>query len=127
MMGISALTGCAALVYICALCSIVELERPAQYHTDPKIPYHTFRPGLPAGIIDHDLGSGKSSKGGSKKASNSEKIPIIEGVISKVSDTSISMFLSSKEDANHPELPSRCRMWVVTLFKYLKACVASYI
>ncbi|KAH9816791.1 P-loop containing nucleoside triphosphate hydrolase protein [Melampsora americana] len=87
----------------------IELERPAQYHTDPKIPYHTFRPGLPAGIIDHDLSSGKA-KGVNTKTSKLDKITIIEGVVSKVSDTSITLFLSSNQDSNPPELPARCRI-----------------
>lgn len=91
--------------------SIIELERPAQFHTDPKIPYHTFRSGIPAGIIDHDLGSGKSSKS-INKTLHADKIPIIEGVVSKVTETSISLHLSSKQDSSPPELPARCRMCV---------------
>ncbi|KAH9456570.1 hypothetical protein MJO28_006630 [Puccinia striiformis f. sp. tritici] len=39
--------------------TMVEFERPGQYHTDPKLPYHTLRSGVPVGIIDHELGSKK--------------------------------------------------------------------
>ncbi|WAR52259.1 hypothetical protein PtB15_1B700 [Puccinia triticina] len=87
--------------------TIVELERPAQYHTDPKLPYHTLRSGVPVGLIDHEVGSSKSSK---KGAASFDKLKMIEGVVSKVTETSIAMTISSKEDSDQLELPARCRL-----------------
>ncbi|PLW33036.1 hypothetical protein PCANC_20543 [Puccinia coronata f. sp. avenae] len=87
---------------------IVELERPAQYHTDPKLPYHTLRSGVPVGIIDHEVGSSKPSKKGSD---SSDKLEIMEGVVSKVTETSIAVTISShREDSDQLELPARCRL-----------------
>ncbi|CAH7670226.1 P-loop containing nucleoside triphosphate hydrolase protein [Phakopsora pachyrhizi] len=86
--------------------TVIELERPAQFHTDPKLPYHSFRPGVPAGIIDHDLGSSKSTA----KSSEKKDLKVIEGVISRVSDTSLSIIMASKDDQSQLEIPTRCRI-----------------
>ncbi|KAI9601295.1 hypothetical protein H4Q26_001109 [Puccinia striiformis f. sp. tritici PST-130] len=89
--------------------TIVELERPAQYHTDPKLPYHTLRSGVPVGIIDHELGSKKPSR--KSPTSSDKELKMIEGVVSKVTETSIAVTISSlKEDSDQLELPARCRL-----------------
>ncbi|KNZ63233.1 uncharacterized protein VP01_116g6 [Puccinia sorghi] len=87
--------------------TIVELERPAQYHTDPKLPYHVLRSGVPVGIIDHLVGSSKPSK---KNSAPHDKFEVIEGVVSKVSETSIAVTIGSlKDDSDQLELPARCQ------------------
>ncbi|KAA1098842.1 hypothetical protein PGT21_015703 [Puccinia graminis f. sp. tritici] len=90
--------------------TIVELERPAQYHTEPKLPYHTLRSGVPVGIIDNEVGSTKSSRK-SSASSSGDKLKVVEGVVSRVTETSIAMTVSSlKDDADQLELPARCRL-----------------
>ncbi|MBW0485446.1 hypothetical protein O181_025161 [Austropuccinia psidii MF-1] len=86
--------------------TIIELERPAQYHTDPKLPYHALRSGVPVGIIDHDIGSSKLGK----KKLDSSQFQIFEGVVSKVNDLSLSVTIRSKDDSSQLELPARCRV-----------------
>jgi len=88
--------------------TIVELERPAQYHTDPKLPYHVLRSGVPVGIIDHLVGASKPSK---KNSAPHDKLQVIEGVVSKVSETCIAVTIGSlKDDSDQLELPARCRL-----------------
>jgi hypothetical protein len=58
----------------------VELEQSAQYYTDPKLPRQTLRSGVPVGVINHEVGS---SKPFNKSSAFSDKMQILEGVVSK--------------------------------------------
>jgi hypothetical protein len=65
---------------------------------------------VPVGIIANEVGSTKSSKK-SSASSSGDTLKLIEGVVSKVTETSIAMTVSSlKEDADQLELPARCRL-----------------
>ncbi|KAF9224765.1 P-loop containing nucleoside triphosphate hydrolase protein [Gyrodon lividus] len=96
--------------------TLVELERPAAYHSVPLFPPHTFRPGDLA-RIEENISSGPQKKTGGKgkKAQTTDLDPkssrATEGVVYKVTDTRIVIAVdppdSSDVDLGFPE---RCRI-----------------
>ncbi|KAI0647054.1 P-loop containing nucleoside triphosphate hydrolase protein [Trametes meyenii] len=74
--------------------TLVELERPAAYHTTPLFPPHSLRPGDLARIEEHTTASSQKKSTKPKKAGVSEKSDGIEGVVYKVAP--VFQLLSSK-------------------------------
>ncbi|KAI0780930.1 P-loop containing nucleoside triphosphate hydrolase protein [Trametes elegans] len=93
--------------------TLVELERPAAYHTTPVFPPHSLRPGDLARIEEHTTSTVQKKTAKPKKAGTAEKAKNdgVEGVVYKVSDTKIVIAAdppeTSGEDLN---LPDRCRV-----------------
>ncbi|KAF5392749.1 hypothetical protein D9757_000845 [Collybiopsis confluens] len=82
--------------------SLVELERPSAYHTNPIFPPHTLRPGDLARIE-----ANITAKINKKSATPDSKDSAVEGVVYKVSDTRIVIAVDNEDDLN---LPERCRV-----------------
>ncbi|KAJ3973634.1 AAA domain-containing protein [Lentinula raphanica] len=81
--------------------TLVELERPSAYHTNPIFPPHSLRTGDIARIEPNATPKSK------KPSSTDIKDAAVEGVIYKVSDTRIVLAVDSEHDLN---LPERCRL-----------------
>ncbi|KAJ3818720.1 P-loop containing nucleoside triphosphate hydrolase protein [Lentinula raphanica] len=77
--------------------TLVELERPSAYHTNPIFPPHSLRTGDIARI---EPNANPKSK---KPSSTDIKDAAVEGVIYKVSDTRIVLAVDSEHDLNLPE------------------------
>ncbi|KAI9435234.1 P-loop containing nucleoside triphosphate hydrolase protein [Russula earlei] len=93
--------------------TLVELERPAAYHTITIFPPHTLRPGDLASIEENVVSNARSKK--STKSTRTpvrEKLkPAVDGVIYKVSDSRITVAIgSSHSDLSDFEFPERCRV-----------------
>lgn len=90
--------------------TLVELERPAAYHSSSAFPPHTFRPGDLARIEANVATSGSSRK--PKKPGPEElKGAQPEGVVYKVSDTRIVIAIDSSDSTSDDlDLPERCRV-----------------
>ncbi|KAG6914845.1 hypothetical protein DXG01_014977 [Tephrocybe rancida] len=87
--------------------TLVELERPAAYHTNPAFPPHTFRPGDLARIESNVSSTAKKIK----KPSTDETRSQPEGVVYKVSDSRIVIAVDSSETSSEDlDLPERCRV-----------------
>ncbi|KAL7283392.1 hypothetical protein ACG7TL_002822 [Trametes sanguinea] len=92
--------------------TLVELERPAAYHSTPIFPPHSLRPGDLARIDEHTASTTKKASK-PKKTGTAEKTKDdgVEGVVYKISDTRIVIAVdppeTSGEDLN---LPDRCRV-----------------
>ncbi|KAF8153052.1 P-loop containing nucleoside triphosphate hydrolase protein [Crassisporium funariophilum] len=90
--------------------TLVELERPSAYHTNPAFPPHTFRPGDLA-RIEANLSSSSSTKKPKSSASAETKRAQAEGVVYKVSDTRIVVAVEASESSSDElDLPERCRV-----------------
>ncbi|KAF9242318.1 AAA domain-containing protein [Melanogaster broomeanus] len=96
--------------------TLVELERPAGYHSSPLFPPHTFRPGDLARIEDN-ISSGPQKKigGKGKKAQATEldakSSRIAEGVVYKVTDTRIVIAVDPSDSSDADlDLSERCRV-----------------
>ncbi|KAG6849713.1 hypothetical protein H0H93_006096 [Arthromyces matolae] len=89
--------------------TLVELERPAAYHTSQTFPPHSFRPGDLARIEPNVSSTAKKTKKPVEKEDARGDQP--EGVVYKVSDTrivvAVDMSDASSEDI---DLPERCRL-----------------
>jgi len=84
--------------------SLVELERPAAYHTSQSLPPHTIRPGDLARLTEPS--SEKPSK--SKKDVQKQEI---DGVVSKVTETKIVLAVQTRNDTSDDfDIPQRCHL-----------------
>ncbi|KAI0362103.1 P-loop containing nucleoside triphosphate hydrolase protein [Trametes cingulata] len=90
--------------------TLVELERPAAYHSTPIFPPHSLRPGDLARIEEHTASTAQKKASKPKKnAGTTDKARDdgVEGVVYKVSDTKIVIAVdppeTSGEDLNIPE------------------------
>ncbi|KAJ3918394.1 P-loop containing nucleoside triphosphate hydrolase protein [Lentinula edodes] len=81
--------------------TLIELERPSAYHTNPTFPPHNLRTGDLARIEANITTKSK------KQASTDTKDSTVEGVVYKVSDTRIVLAVDSEDDLG---LPERCRL-----------------
>ncbi|KAJ3719124.1 AAA domain-containing protein [Lentinula guzmanii] len=81
--------------------TLVELERPSAYHTNPIFPPHNLRTGDIARI---EANAATKSK---KPLTTDIKDTTVEGVVYKVSDTRIVLAVDSEDDLS---LPERCRL-----------------
>ncbi|KAJ4496074.1 AAA domain-containing protein [Lentinula edodes] len=81
--------------------TLIELERPSAYHTNPTFPPHNLRTGDLARIEANITTKSK------KQASTETKDSTVEGVVYKVSDTRIVLAVDSEDDLG---LPERCRL-----------------
>ncbi|KAI0293908.1 P-loop containing nucleoside triphosphate hydrolase protein [Russula brevipes] len=118
--------------------TLIELERPAAYHTITNFPPHTFRyersrPGDLASIEENVASTGRSKKSAkSKGVPVRDKIkPAIDGVVYKVSDSRIIIAIdSSRSDLGDFEFPERCRVLKLanstTFDRKVLVLVASY-
>ncbi|KIJ28163.1 hypothetical protein M422DRAFT_61944 [Sphaerobolus stellatus SS14] len=85
--------------------SLIELERPAAYHTTPIFPPHTLRTGDLARIDEHASGVTKKSKVTKDTSAKS----VIEGVVYKVSNTRIVLAVDPPSSSNEDlDIPDRC-------------------
>lgn len=98
--------------------SLVELHRPAAYHTETNLPAHSFRSGDVVAIVDEAEGSGSGgSKKGKGKSAVAGESSDIDGVVTRVTDTKIVVAIGSRRrgagggaaDADSG-LPTRCRV-----------------
>ncbi|KAF5384145.1 hypothetical protein D9615_003261 [Tricholomella constricta] len=88
--------------------TLVELERPSAYHTNPAFPPHTFRPGDLA-RIEANVSANPVKK--AKKVAEDTKGAQPEGVVYKVSDTRIVVAVDSSDTSSEDlDLPERCRV-----------------
>ncbi|KAI0374894.1 P-loop containing nucleoside triphosphate hydrolase protein [Pilatotrama ljubarskyi] len=90
--------------------TLVELERPAAYHSTPIFPPHSLRPGDLARIEEHTASTAQKKTAKPKKtAGTTDKTRDdgVEGVVYKVSDAKIVIAVdppeTSGEDLNIPE------------------------
>ncbi|KAG6860240.1 hypothetical protein C0995_013786 [Termitomyces sp. Mi166 len=88
--------------------TLVELERPAAYHTSPTFPPHTLRPGDLARI---EANASSVTKKAKKPTAEETKGSQPEGVVYKVSDTRIVIAVDSSDPSSEDlDLPERCRV-----------------
>ncbi|TBU35975.1 P-loop containing nucleoside triphosphate hydrolase protein [Dichomitus squalens] len=94
--------------------TLVELERPAAYHSSPLFPPHTLRPGDLARIEEHTSSAAAPKKvAKTKKSGPAEKGKGdgVEGVVFKVSDARIVIAVDPPETGGEElDLPDRCRV-----------------
>lgn len=90
--------------------TLVELERPAAYHTSPIFPPHTFRNGDLARIEPNVVSATKKPK--KPVAGGSDTKPQqVEGVVYRVSDTKIVIAVDPSDTSSDDlDLPERCRV-----------------
>ncbi|KAF8065235.1 P-loop containing nucleoside triphosphate hydrolase protein [Lyophyllum atratum] len=89
--------------------TLVELERPTAYHTNPAFPPHTIRAGDLARIEANVVAN--AAKKAKKTATEETKGSQPEGVVYKVSDTRIVIAVDSSDTAAEDlDLPERCRV-----------------
>ncbi|KAJ4489956.1 AAA domain-containing protein [Lentinula aciculospora] len=81
--------------------TLVELERPSAYQSNPIFPPHNLRTGDLARIEANDAAKSK------KPVSTDIKESTVQGVVYKVSDTRIVLAVDSEDDLS---LPERCRL-----------------
>lgn len=113
-----------------ALRRLIELERPAAYHSSPHFPPHSLRPGDIVQIEDngHDPTQGKQASKGKGKGKGSgdggdrQGTSAVSGVVYRVSDSKIIVAASSGKQhgssstsndgagSGMPELPHRVRV-----------------
>ncbi|KAJ3509315.1 hypothetical protein NMY22_g16336 [Coprinellus aureogranulatus] len=90
--------------------TLVELERPAAYHTSPIFPPHTFRNGDLARIEPNVVAATKKVKKPASGAADT-KPQQVEGVVYRVSDTKIVIAVDSSDSSSDDlDLPERCRV-----------------
>ncbi|KAH9830595.1 P-loop containing nucleoside triphosphate hydrolase protein [Rhodofomes roseus] len=95
--------------------TLVELERPAAYHSTPLFPPHTFRPGDLA-KIEENASEGATRKktlvkGKKADSSDNSRRQSTEGVVYKVSDTRIVIAVNvSESGGDELDIPERCRV-----------------
>ncbi|KZV75712.1 P-loop containing nucleoside triphosphate hydrolase protein [Peniophora sp. CONT] len=95
--------------------TLVELERPAAYHTSIVFPPHTIRPGDLVRIEENVTtnASKKKPASGSKKAASdgkSQSSTGVEGVVYKASDTRIVIAVDLSDSSDDLDVPERCRV-----------------
>ncbi|KII91711.1 hypothetical protein PLICRDRAFT_173519 [Plicaturopsis crispa FD-325 SS-3] len=92
--------------------TLVELERPAAYHSSVIFPPHTFRPGDLARIEENVTTSANGATKKKKTSTIDTKSNNAEGVVYKVSDTRIIIAVDPSTSSNSEELdlPERCRV-----------------
>ncbi|KAI0037075.1 AAA domain-containing protein [Vararia minispora EC-137] len=99
--------------------TLVELERPAAYHTSQVLPPHTIRYGcattLPGDLarIEENVSSAAGKNKSSSKKAGEGKISTpqeVEGVVYKVSDTRIVLAINPSDSSDGLDLPDRCRI-----------------
>ncbi|KAI0050286.1 P-loop containing nucleoside triphosphate hydrolase protein [Auriscalpium vulgare] len=94
--------------------TLIELERPAAYHTSPSFPPHTIRPGDLARIEENVSGNGpprKSVKSKKSVAGSDIQSRSAEGVVYKVTETRIVVAVDPSESSSDDlDLPERCRV-----------------
>ncbi|KAI6015013.1 AAA domain-containing protein [Pisolithus orientalis] len=96
--------------------TLVELERPAAFHSSQLFPPHTFRPGDIARVEENfSLALPKKQAGKTKKAQNADTDAktsrSAEGVVYKVTDTRIVIALDPPDSGDTDvEFPDRCRV-----------------
>ncbi|KAJ7845929.1 AAA domain-containing protein [Mycena leptocephala] len=89
--------------------TLVELERPAAYHTSPVFPPHNFRPGDLARIEANVSSAGPSKK--TPKKPTETKGSQAEGVVYRVTDTRIVVAIDGSDSSSEDlDLPERCRV-----------------
>jgi len=93
--------------------TLVELERPAAYHSITVFPTHTFRPGDLASIEESIASTGKSKK--STRPTNTsvrdKRKSSVEGVVYKVAESRIIIAIdSTRSDLADFDFPERCRI-----------------
>ncbi|KAF6751163.1 P-loop containing nucleoside triphosphate hydrolase protein [Ephemerocybe angulata] len=89
--------------------TLVELERPAAYHTSPIFPPHTFRNGDLARIEPNIASTAKKPKKVTTSA-DAKAQQQVEGVVYRVSDTKIVIAVDPAEGSDDLDLPERCRV-----------------
>ncbi|KAG2159412.1 AAA domain-containing protein [Suillus bovinus] len=94
--------------------TLVELERPAAFHTSQLFPPHNFRPGDLARIeenVSSNATAKKSAKSKKTASAGSESSHTAEGVVYKVSDTRIVIAMDPLDSRSDDlDLPERCRV-----------------
>ncbi|KAH7925357.1 P-loop containing nucleoside triphosphate hydrolase protein [Leucogyrophana mollusca] len=94
--------------------TLIELERPAAYHSTTLFPPHTFRPGDLARIEENVAGNVPTKKAvKSTKSANTDakSTRAAEGVVYKVSDSRIVVAVDASDNgADDLDLPERCRV-----------------
>ncbi|KZT00181.1 P-loop containing nucleoside triphosphate hydrolase protein [Laetiporus sulphureus 93-53] len=96
--------------------TLVELERPAAYHSTPIFPPHTFRPGDLARIEENVTEGGTRKKSAASKGKKGDNPNFAdrrqsEGVVYKVSNTRIVIAIDASESSvDELDLPERCRI-----------------
>lgn len=96
--------------------TLVELERPAAFHSSQLFPSHTFRPGDVARVEENvSLALPKKQAGKTKKAqtadTDAKTSRTAEGVVYKVTDTRIVIALDPPDSGDvDVEFPERCRV-----------------
>ncbi|OAX43735.1 P-loop containing nucleoside triphosphate hydrolase protein [Rhizopogon vinicolor AM-OR11-026] len=93
--------------------TLVELERPAAFHSSQIFPPHNFRPGDLASIEENVSSNAPKKPAKSKKPASAgvESSRAAEGVVYKVSDTRIVIAVDPPEsNSDDPDLPERCRV-----------------
>ncbi|KAI0807382.1 P-loop containing nucleoside triphosphate hydrolase protein [Fomes fomentarius] len=94
--------------------TLVELERPAAYHTSPLFPPHTLRPGDLARIEEHTASTSvqkKTAKAKNTGKAEKAKLNGVEGVVYKVTDTKIVVAVDPPDTSGEDlDLPDRCRV-----------------
>lgn len=91
---------------------IVELHRPAAYHTETRFPPNSFRSGDVVAIVD-EASDVAGSKKKSKAANTESESKPIEGVVVKANDTKITVAVSggrTGQDSQEASLPQQCRL-----------------
>ncbi|KAI0729482.1 P-loop containing nucleoside triphosphate hydrolase protein [Fomitopsis betulina] len=95
--------------------TLVELERPAAYHSTPLFPPHSLRPG-DITRIEGNITEGPTRKKAGAKSKKSDRLePTLrnstDGVVYKVSDTRIVIALNASESGSDDiDIPDRCRV-----------------
>ncbi|KAF8639229.1 hypothetical protein AX17_001714 [Amanita inopinata Kibby_2008] len=92
--------------------TLVELERPAAYHSSTLFPPHNFRPGDLARIEAHVTSNSSARKPKKISATVAETKGVqAEGVVYKVSDTRIVIAVEQPQSGTDDlDLPERCRV-----------------
>ncbi|KAH7882939.1 AAA domain-containing protein [Phlebopus sp. FC_14] len=95
--------------------TLLELERPAAFHTTQLFPPHTFRPGdlarIEGNILTSQKRAGSKGKTTGGVESDTKSPRAVEGVVYKVSDTRL-VIAVDPPDSNDADLdlPERCRV-----------------
>ncbi|KAJ7074075.1 AAA domain-containing protein [Mycena amicta] len=91
--------------------TLVELERPSAYHTNPVFPPHTLRTGDLARIEANVTTTAKKASSKTKAATPTSEGKQVEGVVYRVTDTRIVVAVNGSESASEDlDLPERVRL-----------------
>ncbi|VDB96684.1 unnamed protein product [Peniophora sp. CBMAI 1063] len=95
--------------------TLVELERPAAYHTSNIFSPHTIRPGDLARIEENSSAPANKKKPTSKKNQTTNDVKTtassgVEGVVYKMSDTRVVIAVDLSDSSDDLDLPERCRV-----------------